>query len=112
PAVREDQDADRARRLDEAGGGDRLARGGRMAEAVAAGGAGIGGDVLRFLDLALDELLVLVLVFLHDRLLLTVVPVAVLLGALVGRDQFGEHSRERVDLVAAELRPGREVRGP
>ena len=36
--VGEDQDPERARGLDEAGGGDRLARGGRMAEAVAADG--------------------------------------------------------------------------
>ena len=35
-AVREDQHAERARRLDEAGGRDRLAGGGRVAEAVAA----------------------------------------------------------------------------
>ena len=38
-AVGEDQDAERARGLDEAGGRDRLARCGRMAEAVAALGA-------------------------------------------------------------------------
>src|SRR5919201_770540 len=35
PAVREDEHSERARRLDEAGGGDRLAGGGRMAEAIA-----------------------------------------------------------------------------
>ena len=35
PAVREDQDAELAGRLDEAGRGDRLARRGRVAEAVA-----------------------------------------------------------------------------
>ena len=40
-AVREDQDAQRAGGLDEAGGRDRLARRGRMAEAVAARRAGI-----------------------------------------------------------------------
>ena len=38
-AVREDQDAERARCLDEAGGGDRLAGRGRMAEAEAPDGA-------------------------------------------------------------------------
>ena len=45
--MREDQHAERARRLDEAGGGDRLARRGRMAEAVAANRAGIllGGEL-------------------------------------------------------------------
>ena len=41
PAVREDQDAERACRLDETGGRDRLARGGRMPEAVAPLRAGI-----------------------------------------------------------------------
>src|SRR5205085_12054360 len=39
--VREDQDAERPRRVDEASGGDRLAGGGRVPEAVAAGGAGV-----------------------------------------------------------------------
>jgi hypothetical protein len=40
-AVGEDQHAERARRLDEAGGRDRLAGRGRVAEAVAADGAGV-----------------------------------------------------------------------
>ncbi len=71
-AVREDQDAERAGRLDEAGGGDRLARRGRVAEAVAAARAGI---VLRLrllrkfgvLDLD-DERRVFVLVLLGELL--------------------------------------------
>ena len=42
PAVREDQHAGGAGGLDEAGGGDRLARRGRMLEPVAAARAGIG----------------------------------------------------------------------
>ena len=43
-AVGQDQDPERARRLDEARRGDRLARRGRMAEAVAADGARILAD--------------------------------------------------------------------
>ena len=43
-AVGEDQDPERAGGLDEAGGGDRLSGGGRVAEAVAADGAGILAD--------------------------------------------------------------------
>src|SRR5207249_7181003 len=41
-AVRQDQDAERARRLDEAGRSDRLPRRRRMAEAIAADRAGVG----------------------------------------------------------------------
>ena len=54
PAVREDQDAHRARRLDESGGGDRLAGRGRVPESVAADRAGI----LRRGKLLLDLVLV------------------------------------------------------
>src|SRR5207244_8733755 len=43
-AVREDQDAQRSRRFDEAGGRDRLARSGRVAEAVAPNRARILGS--------------------------------------------------------------------
>ena len=56
-AVREDQDAFGAGGLDEAGGGDRLARRGRVAEAVAADRAGILLDRQRLrLDLLVLEL--------------------------------------------------------
>src|SRR5262249_58455489 len=41
PAVGQDQDAEGARRLDEAGGRDRLARGGGVTEAIAAARAGV-----------------------------------------------------------------------
>ena len=46
PAVGEDQDAEVARGLDEAGGGDRLAGRRRMAEAESADGAGVGAGEL------------------------------------------------------------------
>ena len=46
-AVREDEDAGGASGLDEAGGGDRLARGGRMLEPEPAAGAGIAVAVER-----------------------------------------------------------------
>ena len=117
--MREDQDAERARRLDEAGGGDRLARRGRMAEAVAADRAGI---LLRR-ELLRQRLLVglddasrprprssssLRLELLDRR---RAVAVAVrLLVALRRRDQLGEHPGERVDLVAAERGAGGGVR--
>ena len=80
-AVREDQHAFGAGGLDEAGGGDRLARGGRVAEAVAADRAGILCDRQRLrLDLLVlelgRELLVLELVVLLGRRLVAVaVPV-------------------------------------
>ena len=76
--MREDQDAERARGVDEAGGGDRLARRGRVAEAVAADRAGI--LLRRQLRLFLLVLLAfgerLVLVLLVDDLLDDGVPVA------------------------------------
>ena len=110
PAVREDQDPERARRLDESCCGDRLARRGRVAEAVAANGAWILADeALLGLVLALRPRRQLVLVLALLRLELGVaVPVAVLVlrVALVGRDQLGQHPGERVDLVLAELGPG------
>ena len=115
--VREDQDAERAGRLDEAGRGDRLPRRGRVAEAVAADGAGVVlhrllGE-LRVLDLD-DERRVLVLVLdllllelLGRRRMAVAVPVAVrLVVALARGDQLGEHPGERVDLVAAERGAG------
>ena len=48
PAVGEDQDAEVTRGLDEARGGDRLARGGRVSEAVAADGSRIRAGELLF----------------------------------------------------------------
>ncbi len=78
--MREDEDAERARRVDEAGGGDRLAGRGRVAEAVAADRAGIllrrQLDFLVLVVLAVGERLVVVL--LVDELLDDGVPVAVL----------------------------------
>ena len=52
----EDQDAFGARGLDEAGGGDRLAGGGRVAEAEAARRARVGRDDLDLLVVRLDVL--------------------------------------------------------
>ena len=100
-AVREDQDADRARGLDEARGCDRLARRGRMAKAEAASRARIGvrgGAVLvRRLDLELFGDRVTVLLGLDLLELLGgdgAVAVRGLQKAfLVRRDQLGQHSR-------------------
>ena len=115
--MREDQDAERAGRLDEARRGDRLARRGRVAEAVAADGARVVLlrllGKLRFLDLD-DERRVLVLVLdllllelLRRRRVAVAVPVAVrLVVALARGDELGEHPGERVDLVAAERGAG------
>ena len=110
-AVREDQDAEVARGLDEAGGGDRLPRRGRVAEAVAPRGAGVVAGEAGLVGLLrlVGEVDVLLVLFLLDELRDAAVrgAVAVLLGAPLGRgDQLGEHSRERVDLVAAQGRPG------
>ena len=107
-AVREDQDADRARRLDEAGGCNRLARRGRVPEAVAADGARVGCDrQLVLLDhLAFDHLAVLSAVAVLVLLFLLEVVLRFLDGlglSLRGCDQLCEHPRERVDLVPAEL---------
>ena len=109
PPVREDQDAERARRFDEAGGGDRLARRGRMAEAVAPGRTRILADVLlRELQLfrQLDAEVVLFLLFdlrLGGGLALAVAVAVQLRLDLRCRDQLGQHPRERVDLVPAQL---------
>ena len=117
-AVREDEDADGARGLDEARGGDRLARRGRMAKAEAPNGARIGllGDAVLGLgldvELCLDRLAVLLHLDLGELLGRDgAVAVQGLQEAfLVGGDQLGEHSRQRVDLVAAKLRSGGEPR--
>ena len=114
--MREDQDAERARGLDEAGGGDRLAGRGRMPEPVAPDRTGVFLGRQRLLVLvgivvALGERLVVLLVV--GRLVDGgVVPVAVpvLLLALRRGDQLGEHAGERVDLVPAERRPRGGVR--
>ena len=106
PAVREDQDAELAGRLDEPGSGDRLARRGRVTEAIAPRGAGILADE-RLVGLLVDELeiLVLLVVLLLDELRDAPVraSVAVLLDVALGRrDQLGQHPGECVDLVAPQ----------
>ena len=114
PAVGEDQDAERAGGLDEARGGDRLAGGGRVAEAEAPARAGILALVLRrklellvrLLEVDAEIVLFLVLGGLLDR---GAVAVQLRLD-LGGRDQLGQHPRQRVDLVAAELRSRGEPR--
>ena len=118
-AVREDQDAFAACGLDEAGGGDRLAGSGRVAEAVAAHGAGVlrsgeRGRLVVFV-LAFDgrrglELVLGLFVLLRLLGMAVPVPVAVLAALLRGGDQLGEHPGERVDLVAAQLGAGGEPR--
>ena len=110
-AVREDQDAERPRRLDEAGGRDGLPGSGRMAEAVAALRTRVFLEhELRLLVLRL--LLELEVVFLLLRLdLRQDCAVAVQLGLLlVRRDQLRQHSRQRVDLVPPQLGSGGEAR--
>ena len=114
PPVGEDEDAEVPCCLDEAGRGDRLAGGRRVAEAVAAAGAGIGAVEAvaeRLVDEAGVEVVLGLLVEL--RLLDGAVAapvgaaVAVLLGVALGRgDELGEHPGERVDLMPAQLGPG------
>ncbi len=120
PAVGEDQDALGARRLDEAGGGDRLAGGGRVAEAVAARSARIRDDrddlvVVLVAVRVRERQIVLVLVVLLDELadedVAVAVPVPVPDRLLVRGDQLGEHPGERVHLVAAQLGAGGEPGG-
>ena len=113
-AVREDQDALGAGGLDEAGGGDRLARGGRVAEAVAADRAGILRDRQRLRLVSSSSSSGASSSSSSSssssggRLVTVAVPV---LGRLLRRgDQLGEHAGERVDLVAAQLGAGGEVR--
>jgi hypothetical protein len=109
-AVREDEDAHRPRALDEAGGGDRLAGSGGVAEPEAADSPGILlGCGLAFVVLDLLVLPLLVVFGLLVRVAVGVT-VAVLGLFLVPRDQLGQHSGERVDLVAAELGAGGEPR--
>src|SRR5581483_12461325 len=94
---------------------DRLARGGRVAEAVTPRRARVlrRRKRQRHLGVRLLAEVVLLLVFLGGLLrggeavrAAVSVPVLVL---LVGGDQLGEHPGERVHLVAAELRAGGEV---
>src|SRR5215475_4688531 len=109
--VREDQDAERPCRLDEARGRDRLSGGGRVAEAVAARRAGVGAAEARLLVLLLVQhvlrRVLLGLGFLLDSLDDGAVAVRRL---LVRGDQLREHSGERVDLMASQLGARGEVR--
>ena len=114
-AVGEDQDADRARGLDEPGGSDRLAGSGRVAEAVAADRARVllRRKLLGDLELLLGVVAVLavlaVLVLLVVLVLLLDLLEADLGLALRGGDQLGQHPGERVHLVAAQLGAGAKV---
>ena len=120
--MREDQDAELACCLDEAGRSDRLARRGRMAEPVAPDGSRVGA-VEALLELFLvDEAGVVVVVRLlvelglGDGAVPAAVPaVAVLVGRALRRgDELGEHPGEGIHLMAAELGPcggSREVLG-
>ena len=115
PAVREDEDARRARRLHEAGCGDRLAGGGGVSEPVATNGAGIllGRRLLLGLRLLVDLRLgfgLFVLLFVLVLLDTVAVPVCRFFSALGGGDQLGEHPRQRVDLMAAQLGAGGKLR--
>jgi hypothetical protein len=111
--VREDQDAERAGGLDEPCRRDRLAGGGRVAEAEAPARAGILAVVLerklellvRFLEVDAEIVLVFVLGLRPDVSGAVTVQLRLDLG---GRDQLRQHPRQRVDLVPAELRSGGE----
>jgi len=105
--VREDQDAERARGLDEPGRGDRLAGRRRMTEAVAADRARIRLVARKLLEHVFLRRLVRFLVVLVglDLLERRAVPVQRLFGLLGRRDELGEHAGERVDLVAPQLGP-------
>ena len=114
PPVREDQDAERARGVDEPGRGDRLARGGRVTEAVAPDRAGVGACQDGLVGLFLGSELVGLLVLLVGLELLErrAVSVQRRLVRLDGRDELREHPGERVDLVAPQLGAGGEPRRP
>ncbi len=109
-AVREDEDAEATRRLDEAGSRDRLARCRGVSEPIAAHRTRVVALELRLELLLLDEpevevvLGVLVELDLGDDAVAASVPVAVLLGrALRGGDELGEHPGQSINLMAAEL---------
>src|SRR5581483_7358976 len=96
------------------GGGDRLAGRGRMAEAVAAPGARVLRrlQLLVGLRLALEREVVLVLLLVGGLLDRGGAVRAAVLVPLVGGDQLGQHSGQRVHLVAAELGAGGEAGRP
>ena len=114
--MREDQDAELACCLDEAGRSDRLARSGRMAEPVAPDGSRVGAVEALLELLLVDEAGVEVVVRLLVELGLATAPfplpfppfpVAVLVSRALRRgDELGEHPCERIHLVAAKLGPG------
>src|ERR671925_269 len=114
PPVGQDQDAKRPGCVDEARGGDRLARGRRVPEPVAADGAGGGPPGRKLLEHVLFGGLVglLVLLVLGDVLEGRAVAVQRTLVLLQVGDELGEHPGERIDLVAPELGAGGEPRRP
>ena len=111
-AVREDQHAEVARRLDEPGGGDRLAGRGGVAEAVAARGAGVlAGEagLLGLLVASLGEVDVLLVLVLLDELRDAAVARSRCRSprrSAGSRRSARSASPQRVDLVAAEGGPG------
>ncbi len=110
-AMREDEDAHRARGLDEAGGRDRLPGRRRVTEPVAPHSTGVlRGRQLLGERLLVDDPEVLVLVLGVDGLGQPVPVHRVLVGPLICRDQLGEHSGQRVDLMSAQLGAGGQVR--
>ena len=118
-AVREDQYAEGARGLDETGRSNGLARCSRMAEPIAPCCTRVRAGVLLvlldlFVENVLDGFLRRLVVFFRfsvdvDHLGDDAVSVW-LRFLLVRGDQFGEHAGERIDLVAAQLGTGSEVR--
>ena len=112
--MRQDEDAELARRLDEAGGGDGFPGRRGVAETVPPNGARVGTRVLLELPV-LDVAGVVVVLGLFLELDLgsaravpggMPVAVPVLVGGALRRgDQLGEHPGEGVDLVTAKLRP-------
>ena len=120
PAVGEDQDPEVPRRFDESGRGDRLAGGRRVAEAVASRRARVLAGERRLVRVEVDDAGIEVVVLLVELGRLGVggldavavaVSVPVLLGvALIRRDQLGQHSGERIDLMAPEIGSRRRLR--
>jgi len=118
-AVREDQNAEGARGLDEAGRSNGLARCSRMAEPIAPRCTRVRARVMLvlldlFVENVLDGFLHRLVVFFRFSVHVDHLDdgaVSVWLHFLLVRgDEFGEHAGERIDLVASQLGAGSEVR--
>ena len=115
-AMGQDQHPDAAAGLDEPGCCDGLARGGRMLEAIAPAGAGIGRRrgrlvvILGLVVLALEAVVAVLCLVLPAHAGVGTVVLVLVFPALGVRKQRGEHACERVHLVRAQRQLGGEVR--